>query len=1477
MDKVKQENSAYKRIVPLKGNLLAKIREKLNGEKAKKEIEVDENELSLSINNNRELPTVSKVETPLKSPDKIIIQKVENVKIDVIHTTKLGRARRISSLFEEHPNGNESQIPKTETFAVPQNVLVQHPDARENENPEINEQPSSITFLSAVMPDNVCNTLVPLKLKRIIKKPKPPPAYRFQRVTIFRCKQSSYFPQPQPEFQIKIIYDEISNDGDELMTKPDASSTPQIISDSVSISESTLQPSTSKQFSENEKRKSGSRLSKIGWQDDILAVIGESRIREIDKDLKKIPNIVTGNAIETENVELKLILRHLLRHSKLNSIIETLTDRNEEKFTAEDSSNNGENHQVDNFDDNSFDPYSDESSLKELISDDQTSLDTQQNDDLSEIQLDNIEVSANELPKSPIVFNFDGNNEEIVQSPPSRKRKISSCSTESVKVVKRNTLNLERRKSSRSSVNVENSPKVVERNLSQEESQEKPSTNENISVLSDSSADGLPLSRMRSSKRRIIKDTDSDVSANETFDKSHEISKQNFNNLKSKKLINPINLKERKSSILIRNNYHKSPLKRGKTSEISFDSTIDNEKDLSARNVNEKRDKLKRSVTSKSNKFTEYFNDEEEIVKKEDKIVNNNKVEEKIVNTTNVKRPRGRPKKVIVVKEEKDEVEIVQVKKEIPEQPPEPLRKAIEHKVPYDMILQVISFTAPATKVGRIKSEELKERKKQLEEIRKTLKSLKYFQCGNCGKNVTKDLWIEHFLRHSGVAWIEGFEHPLSLDDWHESLRRLMNYFKFYKLESMQCRKCYQEKKSALGHLSHIILCGETQEKINRRMVTCEYCGEKMLPYYTSFHKNKCSGIERVKEEKIEVEVDDDKDGSRQDVTAEAFNSSGRLKRKSVKRAEKNFKKILGVLSNPSDELKIVNGEIKCQFCPNILFQSQDEAIEHVKKEHKASRIKNIYKEPQEMKNSYHLLKPSVEDFHYGIRKKTFLWTKEFVQLNLKVEQLPRIIPNFDLNSSSDITSTLKSLKFKTKSLKFAFSHDETYSLTYGKEYNNWKQLVIGEEADDNSSKTFYCGGSVTSIDWAPTNHEKNFLAVAVNNIESGIKLDLIEPLTSCVQLYEFENLRNEDFQRFNGIGKLNYVFVVNDGPICSIKFHPCETFAIEKRIGLLAVASANQSVLIYSLPYLNNDKSIVLPLVPNLICKLHEDDVLFKECFLMQTTRVAWHYTTISDENILAAGFVNGCVGLWNLNNFDSEDAIRTTIYPCNVIQAHHEPVTSLDFKSTKGRDYYLLTSSLDRKVKVYKINEMRIQEIDNHYASSRVLSAVWWLNWPSFLLSFDDSYSNAFPAVVNRQPLEFGSRNTTILPAVQSSIISLSINHWDNTVLLVSNSGDVFSNTMNQMLHHLHKKKPDSYDIRIQSSTDYSKIKSEENVGIVFQDFKCKIKHQKKYRQTPLDHLNEVQINQDCFNRNEKSHRFYALAYETGFIRVKYYKNLK
>ena len=87
--------------------------------------------------------------------------------------------------------------------------------------------------------------------------------------------------------------------------------------------EKSLIPSTSKDFHKLQAEPSSSK-KRSGWQDDILSVIGTKRIKEIDEMLKEIPNLVTGNVIETENVELRLIIRHLLRKFKLDSIMETL-------------------------------------------------------------------------------------------------------------------------------------------------------------------------------------------------------------------------------------------------------------------------------------------------------------------------------------------------------------------------------------------------------------------------------------------------------------------------------------------------------------------------------------------------------------------------------------------------------------------------------------------------------------------------------------------------------------------------------------------------------------------------------------------------------------------------------------------------------------------------------------------------------------------------------------------------------------------------------------------------------------------------------------------------------------------------------------------------------------------------------------------------------------------------------------------------
>jgi hypothetical protein len=318
--------------------------------------------------------------------------------------------------------------------------------------------------------------------------------------------------------------------------------------------------------------------------------------------------------------------------------------------------------------------------------------------------------------------------------------------------------------------------------------------------------------------------------------------------------------------------------------------------------------------------------------------------------------------------------------------------------------------------------------------------------------------------------------------------------------------------------------------------------------------------------------------------------------------------------------------------------------------------------------------------------------------------------------------------------------------------------------------------------------------------------------------LFFLNNFIHFRFQGFEKSSKLCYVFIIKEGPIWSIKFHPSET-PLKKRVGLLAVSSANQNVLIYSLPYRSEEKSIILPISPNLICKLSEADTFFNEKYLLQASRVSW-FTKSDGESILAAGYVSGLIAVWNISDY-SEDEESTCLYPLHVIPAHLESVTALDFKATSKSEYHLVTASLDRKIKVFTFDEFRFQEISCHYAVSRPLCAEWWLNWPGYIVGFDDCFT--YGSILQRQPLEFGSRNSPLL-AVSSSITHFSINHSLNFVMFVSDSGDVMGCRPGQMLQTYPKDKWSYFKFSMFSSTDFNNITIDgvEKIGVIFSDFK-------------------------------------------------------
>lgn len=212
-----------------------------------------------------------------------------------------------------------------------------------------------------------------------------------------------------------------------------------------------------------------------------------------------------------------------------------------------------------------------------------------------------------------------------------------------------------------------------------------------------------------------------------------------------------------------------------------------------------------------------------------------------------------------------------------------PLEAAIESKVPYEEILQSIKASTIA-KIGRSTIKFNKEEEVRREENLKALRALKFFRCGSCQFEVTKHKWSEHFLEHGGLAWIDGFDAPILLSDWNEAIRRTIHSFKIYNQISMKCPNCFEEKRSALGHLSHVLICGESETALEEKKIPCAHCNERFLPFTASAHKSKCSGLVTIAQQVNDSNNEGDQDSEKDETSPDSLNLSGRQKRKAGKK-----------------------------------------------------------------------------------------------------------------------------------------------------------------------------------------------------------------------------------------------------------------------------------------------------------------------------------------------------------------------------------------------------------------------------------------------------------------------------------------------------------------------------------------------------------------------------------------------------------------
>lgn len=98
--------------------------------------------------------------------------------------------------------------------------------------------------------------------------------------------------------------------------------------------------------------------------------------------------------------------------------------------------------------------------------------------------------------------------------------------------------------------------------------------------------------------------------------------------------------------------------------------------------------------------------------------------------------------------------------------------------------------------------------------------------CGNCREDVPTQTWKKHLSSHYGLGWREGIDACLDLNDDALITRVMTQFLKKNKISYLVCAKCGEKKKSSVGYISHMQVCGLSAEELANARVKCEHCGK---------------------------------------------------------------------------------------------------------------------------------------------------------------------------------------------------------------------------------------------------------------------------------------------------------------------------------------------------------------------------------------------------------------------------------------------------------------------------------------------------------------------------------------------------------------------------------------------------------------------------------------------------------------------------
>lgn len=226
---------------------------------------------------------------------------------------------------------------------------------------------------------------------------------------------------------------------------------------------------------------------------------------------------------------------------------------------------------------------------------------------------------------------------------------------------------------------------------------------------------------------------------------------------------------------------------------------------------------------------------------------------------------------------------------QIDEIPPAPKRGRKKREDDQANSSVVVDETPPQPKRGR--------GKKTKNSIPAPVNAAKSFTCGNCKEDVPVQRWKKHENSHYGLGWRDGLDSAIDLNDDSIIARLMQQFMKRRKIQYFTCAKCGEKKRSTVGFISHMQVCGLSPEELEGARVACEHCGKTYRKASLPSHIQGFCPVLRIKQQQKEaarraaIEAERAQEENENEQTEEQPGDSSRPRRRAAAKSRRKKKK----------------------------------------------------------------------------------------------------------------------------------------------------------------------------------------------------------------------------------------------------------------------------------------------------------------------------------------------------------------------------------------------------------------------------------------------------------------------------------------------------------------------------------------------------------------------------------------------------------